>query len=771
MQIFLDTRRSSMRRRVLLVAIILICFGNSITTFGASDANRFDLLKVVTETPFSFVYGGRTSQDLIGSWQKTQTTKTLPDGRKQVLVSFRDPKTHLHISSETTFFANHRAADWLLYFQNEGTSDTPIIQDLRPMDLRVPLPAEESATFHYVLGSALRPVRQTPRPKQDAFPCPDCSGADTGEGLSRDYLPLDDPLRPGDNLEFSHYVLENGKHTESYLPFFNVQWSRGGLVGAIGWTGQWMVKCQRNGSEFRLQMGQQATHFVLHPGERIRTPRMLLIEWQGSDRFIGQNELRQLLVAYYLPRVNGKIAMPPVAHTGAYVLIFDDIARKTGRNPLTILPTLQQSDLDGKSHFADPNAALNYVTAQNQLSLIRGLPKVGVEAYWLDAGWFEGLWPGGRGSWVPNKSFPDGLRPLGDAAHQAGMKFLLWFDPEGVARGSLIEKEHPEWVLHRPEEGLWGGIFRFSDPVAVKWIADLISERIRNWGIDIFRNDRNTNPLPFWQIADAPDRQGITEIKQIEGLYTFWDTLRERFPAIEIDNANWRVTGPDLETTSRSVGSLTRSEITSGGIPHAAADQAETAELSMWVPLHSNILHGAYGYDFRSTATTGVAIALDLQSPYVPVNDLRQGIAELKELRPYWLGDYYPLMPINLSESTWCGWQFHREDLKAGFAMLFRRKNNAEATKVVGLHGLDPKARYEITFQEEYGPSWKQVLEGSRMIALNVTISSPGKSLLIRYRKTGAQAKASETENFVEQSLDQTSSGEKVLALLPRPQK
>ena len=65
----------------------------------------------------------------------------------------------------------------------------------------------------------------------------------------------------------------------------------------------------------------------------------------------------------------------------------------------------------------------------------------------------EGLWPSGRGSWVNNKDFAGGLRPLGEAAHQKGLKFLLWFDPEGVIPGSVIAKEHPEWVLHQPQEG------------------------------------------------------------------------------------------------------------------------------------------------------------------------------------------------------------------------------------------------------------------------------------------------------------------------------
>jgi alpha-galactosidase len=533
--------------------------------------------------------------------------------------------------------------------------------------------------------------------------------------------------------------MENGLHKGSYIPFFNLQWRDGGVVGAIGWTGQWMVSAGRSTSSIALKSGQQLTHLRLHAGESIRTPSILLIQWSGRDRLVGQNALRQLLLSYYAARVDGRLVMPPVAHTDAYALIFDGIAKKTGQNPLDVLPTVTDRDLGGHGGrgFPGPGDALNFVTEKNQLELIHNLPPIGIEAYWLDAGWMEGLWPDGRGSWVPNKDFPDGLRPLGEAAHQKGLKFLLWFDPEGVGPGSVIAKEHPEWVLHQPQEGKWGGIFRFSDPAAQKWMTDLMASRIQDWQVDIFRMDRNTNPLPFWRNADTPDCQGITEIRQIEGLYAMWDGLLQRFPRLVIDNANWRETGPDIETMRRTLGSLTRSEVTNGGVPKPIADQAHTAELSMWVPFDANILNGADPYNFRSTATTGVAIGLDLQSPYVPIAELRKAIAELKMLRPYWLGDYYPLTPINLQQDIWCGWQFNRPDLNAGFAMLFRRPKSAQTSYEAKLQGLDLKSSYDVSFAETYDVRSKRVMTGSELAQLRVDINHAPGSLLVRYQKTG----------------------------------
>jgi alpha-galactosidase len=691
-----------MRMRMLLNVGLLFC--------AISSASGQIIATLENVAPFSFVYDGKPAQEFLSSWPKSETVRSLSGGRTLRTITYRDPATHLEVSREITTFPNKNAIEWVLRLRNGGSQDSPMLEKILPLDLDVPVPAAGDVTFHHAYGSS---------------------------SSTMDYVPVDKNLSAGAKVQLAHYILVNGLHKGSYLPFFNLQYSGGGLVGAVGWTGQWMVSTERFASGVRLKSGQELTHLRLHSGESIRTPSILLIQWHGADRIVGQNALRQLLLSYYAARVDGKLAMPPVTHTWAYALIFDGIAKKTGKNPLDILPTLTDKDLGGKGGrgFPGPGDALNFVTEKNQLEVIRNMPSIGIEAYWLDAGWMEGLWPDGRGSWVNNKSFPDGLAPLGEAAHEKGLKFLLWFDPEGVGPGSLIAKEHPEWVLHQPQEGKWGGIFRFSDPAAEKWMTDLMASRIQDWHVDIFRMDRNTNPLPFWRAADAPDRQGITEIRQIEGLYAMWDGLLQRFPHLVIDNANWRETGPDIEAMRRTLGSLTRSEVTNGGVPKPIADQAHTAELSTWIPFDANILNGADAYNFRSTATTGVAIGLDLQSPYAPIDQLRKAIAELKMLRPYWLGDYYPLTPINLEPDTWCGWQFNRPDLHGGFAMFFRRPKSAKASYEAALQGIDPKASYDVSFAETYDVSSKRVMTGSELAHLRVDINQTPGSMLVRYQK------------------------------------
>jgi len=266
-------------------------------------------------------------------------------------------------------------------------------------------------------------------------------------------------------------------------------------------------------------------------------------------------------------------------------------------------------------------------------------------------------------------------------------------------------------------------------------MTQTLIERIDSWSVDIYRQDSNICPFLFWRNADSPDRQGIAEIRWVEGLYGLWDGLLRRHPKLMIDNANWRITGPDLEVMSRSVGSLTRSETECGGIPHPGATQVQTAELSLWIPIDMGAANGFDPYVFRSAATSGVGTGLDLRAAFVPLDQVKQGIEELKSLRPYWLGDYYPLTDISLDERAWIGWQFHRPDLKAGFAVFFRRSLSQQPILAAGLQGLDPKASYDVTFARTYDVAKKQTMTAKQLRNMQVEVDTSPGSLLIRYEE------------------------------------
>ena len=48
------------------------------------------------------------------------------------------------------------------------------------------------------------------------------------------------------------------------------------------------------------------------------------------------------------------------------------------------------------------------------------------------------------GNWtVDTLRFPKGLRPVADEIHKVGAKFMVWFEPERVIRGTQWAVEHP----------------------------------------------------------------------------------------------------------------------------------------------------------------------------------------------------------------------------------------------------------------------------------------------------------------------------------------
>ena len=620
-----------------------------------------------TAIPFSFTYGGKASAELLPAWKRAHAEPTKAGGRQQHDVTWTDPATGLEVTAEVTLFDGFPAVESVLRFRNTGKADTPILANVLPLDLGIKVPEKDGVVLHRAHGST-------------------CTATD--------FLPIDQPVAPKANIVLAP---NGGRSSNGQFPFFNLAWQGGGVVGAIGWSGQWQMQLTRNdGNALHLTAGQQTTHLKLHPGESIRTPRILLVLWQGDDRFHGHNLLRRLLLQHYVPKIDGQPVVPVVTQNTWFTF-------NTG----------------------------NDVTEANQLAIIRRMATMDVEAYWLDAGWFEGGWPHGAGSWVPKaEAFPRGLKPLGDAAHKAGMKFVLWFEPERVNPKSRIAREHPEWVL-RIHDG--DGLFNLGDPAARQWLTDHLSKCIADWGIDVYRNDFNIDPLPFWQKTDAPDRQGMAEIRYVEGHYALWDELRRHHPGLAIDNCASGGRRIDLETVTRSM-PLWRSDTQCCGKAMPVWDQVQTAGLSLYVPLHAGGCWGFDPYVFRSIATTGTNISLDTRPADFPVAQAKAAIAEAKALRPLYQGDYYPLLPIGLDESHWCGWQFHRPDLDRGFAMFFRRPASPYPSVDVALHGLDPKATYTVTFAAGYTPDTTKQMKGAELATLRAAVDRAPGSLLVTYR-------------------------------------
>jgi len=623
---------------------------------------------IATALPFSFRYGGATSATFLKHCRRTAATKDAPE-RTVHEVSWTDPDTNLRLSATVTSFKRYPAVEWVLEFENLGTQDTPLLQDVQALDVQLRTGYyRKPVQLHHLTGDV-------------------CS--------ERSFQPLETEVEPGKTVALAP---DGGRSSNGAFPFFNVQYGDEGMIAAIGWSGQWRATLERSAAgPTRLRAGMEKLSLRLHPGERIRTPRILVLPWQG-DRLVAHNRFRRLMLFEYAPRQNGRPLRLPVA-----LQCFD---RYVSTQP-------------------------DWGTEAAQVRVAKTAFNAGCDTHWLDAAWFEGGFPNGVGNWFcPTQRFPNGLKPVSDACHQLGLKFIVWFEPERVAPGTQIAREHPEFVFG----GDKGGLFKLGDPAARRWLADLLSRRITDFGIDVYRNDFNMDPLSYWRAADAPDRQGMTEIQYVEGQYALWDELLAGHPGLSIDNCASGGRRIDLETCRRSV-PLWHSD--TGCSPgHADWNQSQIAGLSLYVPLLGACAWTPEPYDLRSAATAGVICQFPVLDPKFSFPGARAALAEAKENAKYWYGDFSPLTPPTLGPSALIAWQLHRSDLNAGIVLAFRHSECPYPVLQTGLHGLNPRASYLVDFFEEGRTNQHRTITGKQLMTnFELRMSKRGSSLLVRYKQ------------------------------------
>ena len=324
-----------------------------------------------------------------------------------------------------------------------------------------------------------------------------------------DFQPIDDTLAANTKL----LIQSSPWPSTSALPFFNVEYGGRGMILGIGWTEGWAATFTRNGEEsLSVKVGPSLGHFVLHPGEEVRSLRMLVLFWK-DDRIHGHNLWRQLLLKHYSPTPGGKPLQPPLCH-----------------------------------------ANWGWWNTQQQIARLSWWKKhdLPMEVYWMDIGWERDPTEAEAKQYlatcvIDEKKHPHGLKPISDACHKLGMKYLLWFG-SGRLWPSVerVQKFRPE-LLSAEYPGADSG-----NPMINKYMIADFANNFADWGVDVFRPDAHSTAVP----DSAPNRQGINQARSAAGFIEFWDALLKRSPNLLIDNCYGGGQNIDLETIQRSIAAL-----------------------------------------------------------------------------------------------------------------------------------------------------------------------------------------------------------------------
>ena len=399
--------------------------------------------------PFSFIYDGQPSASFIKTWRyEAILNRTDNPDVVSYTFTYTQPTDGLRVRCEVKGYVSFGSIDWVLHVENNGRTDSKPLRALQAIDLGLRYGKSGQFVMNYIEGSQI--TKDDFQPRQLTLP--------TAKPMV---------MSP-----------EGGRSSQGkYTPFFCITSPQGGgVILSIGWTGNWQASvCAQSGNEVSLKAGQKRFDLYLRPSEQIRTPRVNIMFWQGADYLAGTNQFRRLVLAHNSRRIDGKVAQYPFS---------------TGFN----------------YHEPQPMQEYSCLTQKYAIAMVNRNYQFGIrpDVFWLDAGWHQDAgdyqhgrsWANTTGNWtVDSARFGGTLRPIANAIHRHGAKFMVWFEPERVVVGTQWAVEHNKWMLHKPQGGDWL-LFNLADPKACEWLCQYYGKMIEDNGIDYYRQDCNIEPEP-----------------------------------------------------------------------------------------------------------------------------------------------------------------------------------------------------------------------------------------------------------------------------------
>ena len=560
-------------------------------------------------------------------------------------------------------YSAYDAVEWVLYFRNQSNKDSQIFSDIRDCDTLLPLDCP-------------------PVPKAGHMPKPGNACVITMNGMVRGAYGDNDKVSATEynfNLEYldkapsftKEFANIGGRSSDGMMPFFDVTAGGSGYITAVGWTGDWKARFSKEENGIRMVSGLKETHFYLQPGEEIRTTSTLLMYYMQKEE--KHNKFRGLIRDHFSHKAN-------------------TAASRDGLMACLLWGGLSSEKM---------KIRIDELKAYD----------IAFEEIWLDAGWygqcekcddtFTGDWWGHTGEWEVNaRVHPSGLKDVSACAKDAGMKLMLWFEPEGAVRTTKIVQTHPDWFLDEPNADTL--LLNYGNPEAYDYILKLLSDYIQELDLSCYRQDFNTYyTTDFFKQNDPENRRGITEIKHITGMYRLWDTLLERFPGLIIDNCVGGGRRIDIETLKRSI-PFFRSDYQCNFNENSEVLQVHNANIACYLPYNdctTKTKNDIYAVRSSYSSSWGGAF---YNTVYQSMEEAdfqwtKRVTDEYRKIRKYFSKDFYNHGSCVLDDTSWTIWQYHDPRTQSGIVMAFRRSASPFEQVNVALKGLGDNKQLTCT--------------------------------------------------------------------------
>ena len=468
--------------------------------------------------PVSFCLDGKRFDGVPHSFSPGIRKRIVDSNMVETVISGEGPG-QIRVRAEVTEYRDFPVFEWQFFIENAASTPSSILTDFYAMDFVFPA---KSGVLHYGTG-------------------------DTRCNENYDFF--DQLIGPKPFIT----APKRGYSCEGAYPYLRLTTDSYVASVAVGWGGQWLASVSKVSRGIRFTAGQQRMHARLMPGEEFCTPRMTVMLSADTDRDRAVNLWRRWYFKHVLPKVYGE-PLPPKACMHV---------------------------------FRDNGPEFTGTTAENQIAGLRSYIRHGLkpDVWWIDAGWYpcDGDWKK-IGTWCEDKKrFPDrGLAPIGEVCAKENVDFLLWFEPERVAKDSWLARHKKEWLLCDPAPASVGYyLFDLGNPEALNWMIERVCFLIRKWHVTVYRQDFNRiDLLSAWSNNETEDRVGALENRHIQGYWKYWEAILSRNPGLWIDACASGGRRNDLETMRRSV-ALHPTDFGYGNHP---VTQFQTQSLYEWTP-------------------------------------------------------------------------------------------------------------------------------------------------------------------------------------------
>lgn len=323
---------------------------------------------------------------------------------------------------------------------------------------------------------------------------------------------------------------------------------------------------------------------------------------------------------------------------------------------------------------------------------------LGITLFVLDDGWFRNDDTYGLGDWVIDENKID-LKKVISHAHNLGIKFGLWVEPEQISFNSKLYKAHPEYALFdpsikQPTTLRHQFVLDVTNKEARDNVFNQISKIFDKYDIDYCKWDFNR------MLTEAYSKTlPISKQKEIFHLFALgtYDLLNRfitRYPDIVLETCSGGGGRFDLGMAfyshqiwgSDETDAIPRSEIQySANTFYPLRMMGSHVSMRKYLSIKEKAAvayFGTFGYELDPTKLDDSQIkeALECNDIFLRNKDIIDN------------GDYYSL--ISPFESNFVSWEVVNKNKENAIVFFLNYRHINWRSRFLKLNGLDPKSKY-----------------------------------------------------------------------------